>query len=578
NLISDLLGSFNIPPLSLEAFEVYVRSSLEAAFVSEFAIAFDEGKPDPAVDHCGVPQTNLHMQSALDALGQIGVKAGMKIEFVLDLGFFSKHFLFNPEVNVVDLTPVDKMLITSPEAAARMQVDGPPPASPQAYASFASFSAPGPQDGRAFVDACLEEPPPAPQEMPAPSFEPGDPQDLIGMQEFPCNICLFFPSQITQVCAPKPGVPSDYPCPLAINGMPCIDDNDKCQNVPVSPAQSVNLKQVLFNVSQSGLPPDKQWMCNAFEKFGCFDLCHYDPNSMQPLTITQSAVDKIGTRCRDATGGSDPTIQGLACGSAAECEDGNPCTVKTCSGPEIKTCSITNSDGPCDDGLFCNGADTCALGICGAHAGNPCSATAKCCDEATDICPASCPGTPCEGKNVGDPCDDGTVCSTGDHCVSSIAGPLCRGDLAIACASSTCTAGLCTDVQGQPECVSVPSGACPPGCGNGSLDPDEQCDGTADAACPGKCLPDCSCPVPPPEMNGEPCQTAGQCASQHCVDGVCCDTSCAGPLEQCNLPGQVGTCAVRGVPVPTLSRAAVLIVIMVLVAVAGLAWRRRASS
>ncbi|HSP97244.1 MAG TPA: hypothetical protein VL049_08375, partial [Candidatus Dormibacteraeota bacterium] len=46
NLISDLLGSFNIPPLSLEAFEVYVRSSLEAAFVSEFAIAFDEGKPD----------------------------------------------------------------------------------------------------------------------------------------------------------------------------------------------------------------------------------------------------------------------------------------------------------------------------------------------------------------------------------------------------------------------------------------------------------------------------------------------------------------------------------------------------
>lgn len=34
-------------------------------------------------------------------------------------------------------------------------------------------------------------------------------------------------------------------------------------------------------------------------------------------------------------------------------------------------------------------------------------------------------------------------------------------------------------------------------CGNGSAGPDEECDGVDDAACPGSCLPDCTCPGPP---------------------------------------------------------------------------------
>jgi hypothetical protein len=165
------------------------------------------------------------------------------------------------------------------------------------------------------------------------------------------------------------------------------------------------------------------------------------------------------------------------------------------------------------------------------------------------------------------------VCTTTDHCVSSIAGLQCRGDLAVSCASSTCTAGLCADVQGQPQCVSVSSGACPPGCGNGTLDPDEQCDGVADAACPGKCLPDCSCP-PPQHMDGDRCQAASECASQNCVDGVCCNTPCAGALEQCDLPGHVGTCAAIAAKAPTLSLTALLAALAAVVAVAGLALRR----
>lgn len=72
-------------------------------------------------------------------------------------------------------------------------------------------------------------------------------------------------------------------------------------------------------------------------------------------------------------------------------------------------------------------------------------------------------------------------------------------------------------------------------------------------------------PQPQPEVDGAPpdrepdahepnpdatqlgsglrCATSRQCASGHCVDGVCCQTACAGSCMACNVPGSVGTCA-----------------------------------
>ena len=41
---------------------------------------------------------------------------------------------------------------------------------------------------------------------------------------------------------------------------------------------------------------------------------------------------------------------------------------------------------------------------------------------------------------------------------------------------------------------------------------------------------------------GEPCSDNSECASNYCVDGVCCDTACDGICEACNLSGWEGTC------------------------------------
>ncbi len=75
---------------------------------------------------------------------------------------------------------------------------------------------------------------------------------------------------------------------------------------------------------------------------------------------------------------------------------------------------------------------------------------------------------------------------------------------------------------------------------------------------------------------GERCVTAAGCASGFCIDGVCCNTACAGLQEQCNLEGQAGTCTSVAAPAPTLSARAILLALVVLTGLGGFALQRRA--
>jgi YVTN family beta-propeller protein len=104
--------------------------------------------------------------------------------------------------------------------------------------------------------------------------------------------------------------------------------------------------------------------------------------------------------------------------------DGNVCTDDHCDG--AGACVHPANTASCDDGLFCNGADTCAGGSC-LHAGNPCTGGSECadaCNEAADNC-FDLSGTPCTADTnpcTLDQCDGAGACG---H-PAGHAGTVCR--------------------------------------------------------------------------------------------------------------------------------------------------------
>src|SRR5262249_7305354 len=45
-----------------------------------------------------------------------------------------------------------------------------------------------------------------------------------------------------------------------------------------------------------------------------------------------------------------------------------------------------------------------------------------------------------------------------------------------------------------------------------------------------------------PKLNGQTCAAAGECLSNFCVDGVCCESACAGACRSCALASSPGMC------------------------------------
>jgi hypothetical protein len=75
--------------------------------------------------------------------------------------------------------------------------------------------------------------------------------------------------------------------------------------------------------------------------------------------------------------------------------------------------------------------------------------------------------------------------------------------------------------------------------------------------------------------NGDPCTTAAECQSGFCADRVCCDRACDGPMQRCNVEGEVGTCVPVASAAPAASNRALLLGVLVLVALGLRALSRR---
>ncbi len=233
-----------------------------------------------------------------------------------------------------------------------------------------------------------------------------------------------------------------------------------------------------------------------------------------------------------------------SCTHVSSCDDGIACTVDSCAGtscthvPNDSLCSDTGVcadafcsvasgcvsvpvSGPCDDGQFCNGVDTCSGGACTIHTGAPCAGLGECkdgCNETFDVC-GSPFGTPC--TEDGNACTD-NVCDGGGNCIVLSNSDLC--DDGVFCNGvDVCVEGSCSFHVGDPCLL---AGECADSCveavracrsplfescsSDGNACTDDYCDGLGGC---GHVANTAAC------EDGDFCTTGDTCGGGSCVSG-----------------------------------------------------------
>lgn len=288
-------------------------------------------------------------------------------------------------------------------------------------------------------------------------------------------------------------------------------------------------------------------------------LCGIDLEDFRLSGTAARLMDSCSYPSTVPNSDADDCILYSACSDSASCDDGNPCSVDSCD-PSGVCVHAPGPAGACEDGLFCDGAETCnSLGFCQASgAPRSCDDEVECtiddCDELGDAC-------------IHDPrnslCDDGSFCTGVEECD---AGSGCRAGVAPDCSDgAACTRDTCNDATGAcehlPEDAACDDGqfcngveSCtvelgcspgtPPNCDDGVTCTEDACDESARScrhtAVDAACSDDLFC-------NGsEICDPAGGCEAgsvPNCDDGVGCTVDlCEEAGDRCTNTPDTAAC------------------------------------
>ncbi len=203
-------------------------------------------------------------------------------------------------------------------------------------------------------------------------------------------------------------------------------------------------------------------------------------------------------------------VSGCQAGTAVSCDDGVGCTADSCN-EGTDSCDNAENDGLCDDGSFCNGAETCDPALDCQAGSDPCGGGA--CDEGTDTC------TEC---TIDLDCSDGLYCNGVETCNAGT----CEAGSPVTCGDGVgCTIDTCN--EGTDSCDSVPS--------NGSCDDGLYCNGaeTCDAVfdCQAGTSVDCDDGV---GCTADTCNEGTDSCDNSPSDAVCDDGLFCNGAETCN--------------------------------------------
>jgi sugar lactone lactonase YvrE len=144
--------------------------------------------------------------------------------------------------------------------------------------------------------------------------------------------------------------------------------------------------------------------------------------------------------CDDAIACTVDACDGSGCSHAASdalCQDGNACTADACAPTGCTQLPLSGSG--CEDGdAYCTVNDVCTAGTCSGLAtncddGNPCT---------IDTCSA---GVGCVHASSGAPCDDGDPCTVGETCIGAVCSVSLTGKVTTVAGN-----GVAADVDGSP--------------------------------------------------------------------------------------------------------------------------------
>ncbi len=223
------------------------------------------------------------------------------------------------------------------------------------------------------------------------------------------------------------------------------------------------------------------------------------------------------------------------CANSTECDDGlfcngtetcvgmvcqpgsNPCTnpLKPLCDEANDECVNCFNDMECDDGVFCNGAELCVDGQCTDAANRP--AGTPCGDPTNNDCtdPDTCNGFgSCVANNApsGSPCEDGLFCTIGSTCL----GGACMGGAPrdcndnLSCTTDSCNEGtdMCDHTLNAGFCLI--DGVC---YADQASNPANDCEA---------CLTNKSTTDWSPKADGTLCADEGNdCTADECMSGVC---------------------------------------------------------
>jgi formylglycine-generating enzyme required for sulfatase activity len=259
----------------------------------------------------------------------------------------------------------------------------------------------------------------------------------------------------------------------------------------------------------------------------------------------------LGTSCTDSGGKvCDGDGKCVVCNAVAECpKPATACVTATCT---VGVCGTTNAAAgtPCTD----SGGHVCGGGKC-----VPCNVPADCPAPATACVLSTCTGGVCGTTSAAmdAPCTDngGKFCDGAGTCLGCHVDTDCATFPAQVCQANFCVAATCTDskIDGDETGYDC-GGSCAPCVDNAPCKVNADCQsGLCDALFCTPCAASAICGAgrycdvssstcAVAQSNGAGCGADEQCASGHCVDGVCCGAASCPACNACDLSG-LGTCS-----------------------------------